>query len=76
MLEGLIDLEEKRLQALVIEPTRELALQVAQECERLASNLAVDVPRSMEAQISNLRSEPYKKVPSSSVGPPVASWII
>jgi ATP-dependent RNA helicase DeaD len=33
--QGLIDPEQKKVQALVLAPTRELALQVAQECEKI-----------------------------------------
>src|SRR4051812_16154119 len=33
--QGLIDSNQKHVQALVLAPTRELALQVAQECEKI-----------------------------------------
>jgi ATP-dependent RNA helicase DeaD len=42
--QGLIDGDKKEVQALVLAPTRELALQVAQECEKIAAKRLHVIP--------------------------------
>src|SRR6185312_3145899 len=58
--QGLIDGEQKEVQALCLAPTRELALQVGKECERIAANKLHVIPiyggAPMGKQIEQLKA--------------------
>jgi ATP-dependent RNA helicase DeaD len=58
--QGLIDSSKKEVQALVLAPTRELALQVGKECEKIAANQLHVIPvyggAPMGKQIEQLKA--------------------
>ena len=58
-----IDLENKNIQALIVSPTRELAIQTAEELKKLGHDKHVDVQvvfggADIRRQIQNLKSHP------------------